>query len=347
LMRYEDFANYQGKWMEPLHTNYRGYDVYAPSGWSQAPRMILALNVLENFDLKSLGYMSAAYVHLVSQAIDLAMSDSHRWVGDPDHVQMPDALWTKEYGKQRARLIDPRKAFADMPPWGDPTKMLAISPESPRTFAAPARATREQGVPPELKDELDTTSANAMDAEGNIFSITVSDPQTGSPMIPGWGFGLGGRGGQFNVNPLLANVVAPNKRPRGTNSPFLVMKDGQPFMGLSTPGGDQQVQALLQVLLNVIEFGIPLEHAVDQPRFGSSNFPGTGGEINQSPAVLLMEDRVSAAIVTDLRAMGHDVRSWGGWNYRTGSPTVTYRDPLTGLLVAAADVRREGVALGY
>ena len=348
LMRYEDMANYQGKWMPPLHTTYRGYDVYSPSGWSQGPRMILVLNVLENFDLKSLGYMTPEYIHIISQAINLAFSDSHKWVGDPDFVKMSDNLWGKPYGKLRAGLIDRNRAFQDMPPWGDPERMLAIAPDSPTRFAAPPGQTEPRlRRSPAEPQQMDTTSVNAMDAEGNLFSNTISDPQTGTPMVPGWGFGLGGRGGQFNLNPDLANVVAPGKRPRNTNSPFLVMKDGRPFMGLSTPGADEQVQSLLQVLLNVIEWHMPIEHALDQPRFGSSNFPGTGGEVNLSPGVLFIEDRISAAVVKDLEGRGHVMRSWGGWNYRTGSPTVTFRDPATGLLVAAADVRREAVALGY
>jgi gamma-glutamyltranspeptidase/glutathione hydrolase len=347
IMRYEDLANYQGKWMEPLHTQYRGYDVYSPSGWSQGPRMILVLNVLENFDLKSLGYMTPEYIHVISQAINLAFSDSHKWVGDPDFVKMSPNLWGKPYGKLRAGLIDRNRAFQDMPPWGDPERMLATAPDSPTRFAAPGQtAPGPRGAPAEPQ-QMDTTSVNAMDAEGNVFSNTISDPQTGTPMVPGWGFGLGGRGGQFNLNPDLANVVAPGKRPRNTNSPFLVMKDGRPFMGLSTPGADEQVQSLLQVLLNVIEWQMPIEHAVDQPRFGSSNFPGTGGEVNRSPGVLFLENRISAAVVKDLEGRGHVMRSWGAWNYLTGSPTVTFRDPRTGLLVAAADVRREAVALGY
>src|SRR5262245_40999258 len=348
LMRYEDLANYEGKWMAPLHTTYRGYDVYSPSGWSQAPRMILALNILENFDLKSLGYMSADYIHILSQAIDLAMSDSHKWVGDPDFVKMSDNLWSKEYGKLRAGLISRTRAFEDMPPWGDPDRMLATSPDSPRRFAAPpAKSETGQPRPLQPENEKDTTSVNALDADGNLFSMTISDPQTSSPMIPGWGFGLGSRGTQFNLNPDLANVAAPGKRPRNTNAPFLVMKDGKPFMGLSTPGGDEQIQSLLQVLLNVIEWQMPIEHAVDQPRFGSSNFPGTGGEVNRSPGVLFLENRIGATVVKNLESRGHIMKSWGPWNYLTGAPTITFRDPVTGLMVAAADVRREALALGY
>jgi gamma-glutamyltranspeptidase/glutathione hydrolase len=128
------------------------------------------------------------------------------------------------------------------------------------------------------------------------------------------------------------------------------MKDGKPFMGLSTPGADQQIQILLQVLLNVIEWNMPVEHAVDQPRFGSMNFPETGargGEYNDNPGSIAIESRVGKSVIERLTQMGHKVQSWGLWNHRTGSPTVTYRDPKTGLLVGAADVRREGTALGY
>ena len=153
--------------------------------------------------------------------------------------------------------------------------------------------------------------------------------------------------GQFNLDPELANVMAPGKRPRNTNSPLLVMKDGEPFMGLSTPGGDQQMQALLQVFLNVVVWGMSPEQAVDQPRFGSYNFPSTGSETNRNPAVLFMEDRIPAETAEALARMGHDVRSWGLWNWLACAPTVTYRDPETGVMIAAGDVRRETSALGF
>ena len=152
---------------------------------------------------------------------------------------------------------------------------------------------------------------------------------------------------KFNLDPELANVMAPGKRPRNTNSPLLVMKDGRPFMGLSTPGGDQQLQSLLQVFLNVVVWGMSPEQAVDQPRFGSYNFPASGSEVNRSPAVLRLEDRIPAETAEALRAMGHDVQSWGLWNWRACAPTVTWRDPETGLMIAAGDVRRETASLGF
>ena len=116
------------------------------------------------------------------------------------------------------------------------------------------------------------------------------------------------------------------------------------FTGHSTPGGDQQLQSLLQVFLNVVVWGMSTEQALDQPRFGSYNFPGTGSEVNGNPAVLNLEDRVPAET---LRAMGHDVRPWDHWNWRACAPTVTWRDPETGLMIAAGDVRRETASLGF
>lgn len=351
LVTYEDLAAYEGKWMAPLHASFLGYDVYVGDGWSQGPRLVLFLEMLKSFDLRSMGYNSPEYIHTISQVINLAMADTHKYVGDPDVVDIPEALYSPEYARLRAELIDMERAFQDMPPWGDPRRMLAVASDSPDSFVgSPAGSgSREtwNGRPGGSSSPLDTTSLNVMDSEGNVFSMTESDGHMSTPMIPGWGFGLGSRMEQFNLDPSLANVMAPNKRPRNTNSPVLVMKDGQPFMGLSTPGGDQQLQSLLQIFLNVVLWGMSPEQALDQPRFGSYNFPATGSEINENPARLNLEDRIPEETAEALRRMGHRVVSWGLWNWRACAPTVTLRDPETGLLFAAGDVRRETSSLGY
>ncbi len=355
IVTYDDLASYQGKWMDPLQTTFMGYDVYAGDGWSQGPRMILILNMLEGIDLEALGYNTPEYIHLISQVIDLAMSDSHKYVGDPDVVDTPEELYTKEYARVRVALIDRERAFQDMPPWGDPVRMLAVADDSPRSFAATSAATSAGaaaavGGGDTGADEtpvFDTSSLNVMDGDGNLFSMTESDGHLSTPLVPGWGFGLGGRMGQFNLDPRLANVMAPRKRPRNTNTPLLVMKDGEPFMGLSTPGADQQLQSLLQVFLNVVVWGMSPEQALDQPRFGSYNFPTTGDEINRNPAGLRLEDRIPGETADVLRGLGHDVEWWGLWNLRSGAPTVTYRDPVTGVMIAAGDVRRETSSLAW
>jgi gamma-glutamyltranspeptidase/glutathione hydrolase len=348
LVTYDDMANYEGKWMEPLHTSFLGYDVYAGDGWSQGPRMILMLNMLEGRDLRSLGFNSVAYIHLLSQVIDLAMADSHRYVADPDVVDTPASLYTVEYASTRVTLIDAEHAFQDMPPWGDPVSMTPVAEDSPRSFTAggatPAGSASSRS---NVRGSFDTSSLNVMDGDGNVFSMTESDGHLSTPMIPGWGFGLGARMEQFNLDPTLANVMAPNKRPRNTNSPLLIMKDGRPFMGLSTPGGDLQMQALLQVFLNVVVWGMSPEQALDQPRFGSYNFPGTGTEVNLTPALLKLEDRIPEETARALVRLGHDVESWGLWHWGACAPTVTYRDPDSGVLIAAGDVRRETASLGY
>jgi gamma-glutamyltranspeptidase/glutathione hydrolase len=341
LVTYDDMASYEGAWMSPLHTRFMGYDVYAPDGWSQGPRMILILNMLQGMDLKSLGFNTAAYIHTLSQVINLAMSDSHRYVADPDAVHVPPALYSREYARLRVDLIDRKRAFQDMPPWGDPEKMRAIADDAPRSFTAAVDNEREAGL------SLDTSSLNVMDGDGNLFVMTESDGHLQTPMIPGWGFGLGSRMGQFNLDPRLANVMAPGKRPRNTNSPLLVMKDGRPLMGLSTPGGDQQVQSLLQVFLNVVLWGMSPEQAVDQPRFGSYNFPGTGAEVNLDPGRLNVETRIPDATIEALRELGHDVQLWGLWDWHACAPTITYRDPVTGVMIAAGDVRRETSSMAY
>lgn len=273
------------------------------------------------------------------------MADSHKYVGDPSLVDTPKNLYSKEYARERAALIDMQTAFDDMPPWGDPARMVAVASDSPARFVA--QSTAAHALPPTKRPALDTTSLNVIDAAGNVFSMTESDGHVDSPMIPGWGFGLGGRMGQFNLDPDLANVMAPKKRPRNTNSPVLLMRDGAPFMGLSTPGGDQQMQALLQVILNVIVWEMSPESALDQPRFGSYNFPATGSEINDNPAKLKLEDRIPQETAATLSSLGHDVESWGLWNWRAGAPTVTYGEARTGILIAAGDVRRETAAVAY
>ena len=288
IVRYEDLANYESRWEEPLGTSFHGYDVHAAAGWSQGPRIVLMLNMLENYDLRALGYNTPAYIHLVSQVINLAIADAHKYVADPDFAPPPENLYAKEYARERIGLIDEARAFQDMPPWGDPERMAAVADDAPASFVEPMSTGADAGRPgaadaDQAANYGDTSSLNVMDGEGNVFSLTESDGHTSTPMIPGWGFGLGGRMYQFNLDPGLANVMAPGKRPRNTNSPLLVMKDGQPFMGLSTPGGDQQLQSLLQVFLNVVVWGMSPEQALDQPRFGSYNFPGTGSEVNEQP----------------------------------------------------------------
>ena len=225
--------------------------------------------------------------------------------------------------------------------------MKAVHPDSPTVFAR-----RDEGDyavdPMSSKTRLDTTCLNVMDAEGNVFSMTESDGHMSTPMIPGWGFGLSNRGGQFNLDPDLANVVAPGKRPRNTNTPFVIMKDGKPFLGLSLAGGDMQAQALMQIFLNIVEWGMTPQQAMDHPRLGSYNFPGTGSEINTGPGRLNLEGRIPAETFAALERLGPPGAATGVCG---ATHQATARSPIgipmTGFIMAAADPRREMFALGY
>jgi gamma-glutamyltranspeptidase/glutathione hydrolase len=281
-MTYQDMAGYQGRWDAPLHTTYRGYDVYACDAWSQGPRFILMLNMLESFDLKALGYNSADYIHLISQIINLAMSDSHKYLGDPDFVEIPAALYSKQYARERIRLVDRNRAFQDMPPWGDPANLKNLHPSSPRSFLKTESGAAGAGGL-DSRNVGDTTSLNVLDREGNLFSMTESNGHLTTPLIPGWGFGLGNRGGQINLDPNLANVVAPGKRPRNTNTPFLVMKEGKPLMGLSLAGGDMQAQALLQIFLNCRRVGHDAAAGHGSSAVWQREFPGNRRRVQREP----------------------------------------------------------------
>ena len=339
LITYEDLAGYRGKWEEPLVATYRGYEVYTNSTWSQGPLLVQFLNILEGFDLKSMGHNSPEYVHVLSQAINLAMADREKYYGDPDVVKVPAGLWSREYGRERATLIDMAKAFAELPPFGAPEQHGDAGGQQRPAPAADGRALRYP--------EGDTTYLCAVDGAGNVFSMTPSDGGMRSPMVPGYGLIMGTRLIQFRLDPNHAAALAPGKRPRLTPNPALVMKNGKPFMPIGTPGGDQQAQAMLQVFLNVAEFAMNVQQAIEAPRFGSYNFPDSFAPHPYYPGRLAVEARLEATVGEGLRAKGHRVTEWAAWDHLTGAICAIVRDPQTGVLTGGADPRRESYAIGW
>jgi gamma-glutamyltranspeptidase/glutathione hydrolase len=337
LFSHEDLANYRGKWEEPLVAKYKNYAYYTNSTWSQGPLLVQFLNMLENFDLKALGHNSADYVHGVSQVINLAMADREKFYGDPDFVKVPKGLWSKEYAKERVKLIDMNKAFSEMAPHGNPEKFSAIGGEQP-TLLAQADAGLPAG---------DTTYLAVIDKEGNIFSMTPSDGGMDSPMVPGYGIILGTRLIQLRLDPNHAAALEPGKRPRLTPNPALVMKDGKPFMPMGTPGGDQQAQAMLQVFLNIAEFGMNAQQAIEAPRFGSYNFPDSFAPHPYYPGRLAIEERLEVKVGEALKARGHKVTKWPDWTPLTGAVCVVVQDHEKGVLIGGADPRREAYAIGW
>jgi gamma-glutamyltranspeptidase/glutathione hydrolase len=321
LLAFEDFAAYQTKVERPVTFNYRGIDVYKCNTWSQGPVFLQQLALLEGFDLAALGHNTPEYVHTVVEAAKLAFADREAYYGDPAFVDVPlDRLLSKEYAASRRRLIDPVTASADLRP-GD----------APATRPREVVGARDVHVG-------DTTHLDAIDAEGNMFSATPSGGWIPtSPVVPGLGFPLGTRGQQFYLDPHHADALAPGKRPRTTLTPSLAMKEGRPWMVFGTPGGDSQDQWSLQFFLNVVDFGMNLQAAIDAPSFHTQHFPSSFYPHGAFPKRLVVEGRIPPAVREALAAKGHDVVTAADWAH--GQVTAVRIDVRSGLIEGAASPR--------
>ena len=335
LLRTGDFAAFHAKVEEPLTTNYRGVDVYKVGFWSQSPVMIENLNLLEGFDLKSMGQNSPQYIHTVVEAEKLGYADRDAYYGDPDFNKIPAQLISKEYAKVRRPLVNEKQASSDHVP-GDPDHMQARASEE---FAR-ARLSHRNG------DHPDTTCVNVIDRDGNMFSATPSAAWVPSVIAGDTGIPLSERAQQFVLTPWHPNQLAPHKRPRITLTPTIALKEGKPFLAFSTPGGDSQDQTLLQIFLNVVEFGMSPQEAVEAPRFNSEAMYSSFDDHSDQPLVLDVEDRIPAATIEQLRQMGHKPKVEGPWSNPT-SPTMIEFDTATGVVIGGADVRGHRYAIGW
>ena len=193
----------------------------------------------------------------------------------------------------------------------------------------------------------DTIYASAVDAHGNAYSATLSDNQNDTPIIPGTGLAISSRGNQSRLVKGHPNEVKPGKRPRLTVSPSLALRDGQLDMAFGTPGGDMQQQAMLQVFLNVREFGMEVQSAIEKPRFGNFSYPNSFAPHQYLPGRLCIEKSLDQAFGAKLRAMGHDIEAWQDLAPTAGAVCAIWRDDSTDLLHAGADPRREGTAAAW
>ncbi|HUT54834.1 MAG TPA: gamma-glutamyltransferase family protein [bacterium] len=338
-MTYDDLASYRGKWEDPVSGTYRGYTIYSNGPWCQGPTVPMILQILENVDLKALGHDTPEYYSAVAQAVELAFADREAYMGDPDFVDVPmKGLLSREYAQERAGLIHPRRAFGKMPAPGDPWKFEG----RPR----PAHVYHPRPVPtsaPPLKMNHDTTYFCVVDSMGNAVSQTPSDFPY-SPMVPGYGLNLGIRMTQFRLKHGHPAQVAPGKRPRITPNPSLVTKDGSLFMAFGTPGGDQQPQAMVQVFLNIVEWGLDPQAAINAPRVKSRNFPDSFSPHVYYPGRLLIEEEL-AGLADAFKKQGYDVRVLSAPAIEMGAVCVIIREEA-GSLIGGADPREEAVARG-
>lgn len=315
----EDLALHESEWVEPVSTTYRGHELWELPPNGQGIAALQMLNVLEGYDLRSMGYGSADYAHVFLEAKKLAFEDRARFYADPAMADVPvDTLISKEYAAERSALIDTSRARRVVPP-GDPAAL-------------------EGG---------DTIYLCTADEAGNMVSLIQSNYRgMGSGVTPeGLGFCLQDRGQLFSLEEGHPNVYAPGKRPFHTIIPAFLTREGEPLMAFGVMGGATQPQGHVQIVVNMVDFDMNVQEAGDAPRLlhqGSSQ--PTGGRMTDGGRVLLESGYASWEVVRDLRRRGHDV----GWNVGSfGGYQGIRRDPETGVYRGASESRKDGHAAGY
>jgi gamma-glutamyltranspeptidase/glutathione hydrolase len=324
LLRYEDMAGFRLQPEEPVSTTFHGYTVYKPGFWSQGPSMIEALNILEGFNLAELKQNSSGYIHTLAEALKLAYADRDTYYGDPQFVKIPARLLSKEYGAERRALIGPEASLEFRPG--------ALEPDPPRHpyFSRMAHHSFDDALLAK-----DTTCVDAIDKNGVAISITPSGSWMPSLIAGDTGIPLTERAQSFLLIPGHPNELAGGKRPRVTLSPTLVVNPDRTVIALSTPGGDQQDQALLQVLFDAIEFGRNVEQAIEAPRFQSEHLVSSFDNHEMHPGLLLLDERLPPAVADELRKRRHvvEIRSRND----SGSAPVMIRLHPDGMIEAGAD----------
>ena len=310
LITTDDLAKWQVHIEEPVKVNYKGIDVYKLTVWTQGPSMLQALNILENFDLKSMGYNSARYIHTVYQALSLAYADRDFYYGDPyvPPAEPVAGLLSKEYAKERAKLVRPDRNDPDIGP-GDPypfqneknpfldrMHQWKVTTHTPSAFADFVELFR-QG----------TTSVEAADEEGWVVSVTPSGGWVPAVIAGHTGVGLSQRAQSFDTDPAQNpfNVIEPGKHPHVTLTPTLAMKDGTPFLAFAVQGGDTQDQNLLQFFLNIVEFGMTPQEATEAANFNTYQVRKWLGDRQSVPGRILLNDQTPAWVRNELRRMGY------------------------------------------
>jgi gamma-glutamyltranspeptidase/glutathione hydrolase len=321
LMTLQDLAGFSVEIEPSVSVAFRDTRVHACGPWCQGPVLLQMLQLLDTEELRGLGHNSLAYAHGVIEAMKLAFADRDAHYRDPHVATVPlGRLLSDDYAAQRRALIRSDRA-ADHYRAGDASPSPTPSP-------------------------LDTSYVCVVDADGNAFSATPSDVSHDTPVIPGTGLCPSSRGSQSWAVPGHPRAVAPGSRPRLTPNPAMLI-DERRVLPFGTPGGDMQCQAMLQMLLNIELFGMPLQEAIEAPRFATHDFPNSFEPHEHLPGRVNLEGRIAAPVGEGLAALGHDVEWWPDWTHDAGGLCAASRDLRTGLVTGAADPRRPSYALAW
>ncbi len=349
LLTREDMAAFSLEFEPPCRGQYEGIDVYTSGPWGQGPSLLQALNLLKGYDLKAMGHNSIDYVHTLTETIKLVAADREAYFGDPKFIDVPmEALLSKAYADERRKMIRPDTAWPDMPEAG---RVKGANWPTAAEKAAGRRApVGGVDVPaqPAERDlaSMDTSYFCVMDRHGNVFSATPSDGILKGPIVPGTGILPALRGMCSWADPDHPSSVAPGKRPRTTMGPALAIRDGEMVMPFGTPGSDVQLQTMLQVLMNIVHFGMDPQLAIEAPRFASYSFPNSFSPHTSYPGRLNLESRIARDVGDALAARGHKVEWWPERAWPAGSACAILKDVRTGVMTAGADFRRTAYAIG-
>jgi gamma-glutamyltranspeptidase / glutathione hydrolase len=336
FLRAADLASYRAQFEPPVATTFAGCEILGQAAWTQAPVVMQALGMLEAFDLKAMGHNSPTYVHTVAEALKLAFADRERYYGDSSKVPLAQLL-SPAYLRTRAMLIRADRAMPEAPPAGevigDPRTAAAVSSGTPSTTPIPSPAESDDG----------TTHIACIDRDGNMIALTPSGGVfRKSVFSPELGCTLSTRSEMFSLDAGHANALAPGKRPRTTLISYLISERGRPIATVGCPGGDDQGQADLQMILNLLVFGMNPQQAVEAPRFATETLIDSFWPHSYRPGVLSVEPGISEATRAELRALGHTIEVVGACGI---GAVITRRDPESGVLAAGADPRRPTYAL--
>ena len=318
FLTYEDLAAHRSEWVEPQSVNYRGYDVWELPPNGQGIAALQMLNLMEPYDVAAMGFGSADYMHLFLEAKKIAYEDRARFYADPDFSEIPvQQLLSRNYAAERGKLLDMKKAANEYP----------------------------HGDPQALRDG-DTIYLTTADTEGNMVSLIQSNYRgMGSGMTPpGLGFILQNRGELFDLRPGHANSFEPGKRPFHTIIPAFITRDGKPWISFGLMGGGMQPQGHVQIVVNLLDFGMSLQEAGDAPRMHHIGSSQPTGEVMDDGGIVNLETGFEYEAIRDLMRRGHNIQyalgPYGGYQ-------AILRDPESGVYYGASESRKDGQAAGY
>ncbi|NLK00988.1 MAG: gamma-glutamyltransferase family protein [Clostridia bacterium] len=332
LFRYEDFAEFSVRIEDPVKVNYNGYDVWANASATTTPTTLFWLNILKQYDLKELGHNSAEYLHVLTESAKLAYADREAYLADMDFVDIPfDVLLSDKYAEDRKKDIDPEKAMG----LGTPYKISGFSGKV---------ALNDDPYPDYDLHEGDTSYLCIVDKDRNMVSFMPSlHSSFGCGVVMAdTGIIFNCRGDYFSLDKDHPNSLQPHKRPRVTLAPVLLTKDGAPYMVIGSPGGDDQPQRVAQCIVNMVDFGMNVQDAIEAPRFSTRALPSSTFPHNTNPYDVRFEEGIPQKTVDVLTDMGHKTER-GPFGF--GAQCAIMVDPLTDVLNAGADYRNDAYAL--